>query len=135
MAKPELGEKRLCLSCNTKYYDLNRDPIVCPKCGAVFEIEELTKPEDEKVAEPAEKEEVAEEAVDTDGPEIISLEDAEEDNDDDATDEDEIPAGIPDVEVDDETGEDDDTFLDDDDDDEDDMSDIIPVSGDEKEDI
>ena len=38
MAKPELGTKRLCGSCGAKFYDLSKDPIVCPKCGTVFEI-------------------------------------------------------------------------------------------------
>lgn len=38
MAKPELGIKRLCASCGAKFYDLNRDPITCPKCGTVFEV-------------------------------------------------------------------------------------------------
>lgn len=33
MAKPELGMKRVCVSCNTKFYDLTRQPAVCPKCG------------------------------------------------------------------------------------------------------
>lgn len=34
MAKPELGLKRVCVSCATKFYDLTRTPAVCPKCGA-----------------------------------------------------------------------------------------------------
>ena len=38
MAKPELGTKRLCASCSAKFYDLSKDPIHCPKCGAVYEI-------------------------------------------------------------------------------------------------
>ena len=38
MAKPELGTKRLCGSCGAKFYDLSKDPIVCPKCGTVFEV-------------------------------------------------------------------------------------------------
>jgi uncharacterized protein (TIGR02300 family) len=38
VAKPELGTKRLCAHCSAKFYDLNKDPIVCPKCGAVHEI-------------------------------------------------------------------------------------------------
>ena len=38
MAKPELGTKRLCASCGAKFYDLNKDPIHCPKCGAVYEV-------------------------------------------------------------------------------------------------
>ena len=36
MTKPELGTKRRCGSCETKFFDLNKDPIVCPKCMAVF---------------------------------------------------------------------------------------------------
>jgi len=36
MTKRELGTKRRCNSCNTKFFDLNKDPIVCPKCLAVF---------------------------------------------------------------------------------------------------
>jgi uncharacterized protein (TIGR02300 family) len=38
VAKPELGTKRLCASCGAKFYDLAKDPIVCPKCGTVFEV-------------------------------------------------------------------------------------------------
>ena len=38
MAKPELGTKRLCGSCGAKFYDLSKTPIVCPKCGTVFEV-------------------------------------------------------------------------------------------------
>ena len=38
MAKPELGTKRLCASCSAKFYDLSKDPIHCPKCGAVYQI-------------------------------------------------------------------------------------------------
>ncbi len=33
MAKPELGLKRVCVACGTKFYDLTRAPAVCPKCG------------------------------------------------------------------------------------------------------
>jgi len=38
VAKPELGTKRLCGSCGAKFYDLSKDPIVCPKCSTVFQI-------------------------------------------------------------------------------------------------
>jgi uncharacterized protein (TIGR02300 family) len=38
VAKPELGTKRLCGSCGAKFYDLSKDPIVCPKCGTTFVI-------------------------------------------------------------------------------------------------
>ncbi len=42
MAKPELGAKRQCLNCGTRFYDLSRDPIICPKCGTVFQVAALT---------------------------------------------------------------------------------------------
>ena len=38
MAKPELGTKRLCASCGAKFYDLSKDPIVCPKCDTEFVV-------------------------------------------------------------------------------------------------
>ena len=41
MSKPELGVKRRCLSCAAPFFDLNRTPIACPKCGALFQIVEL----------------------------------------------------------------------------------------------
>ena len=44
MAKPELGTKRLCANCGAKFYDLNKDPIHCPKCGAVYEVVVATRP-------------------------------------------------------------------------------------------
>jgi uncharacterized protein (TIGR02300 family) len=33
MAKPELGLKRVCVACGTKFYDLMKTPAVCPKCA------------------------------------------------------------------------------------------------------
>jgi uncharacterized protein (TIGR02300 family) len=44
VAKPELGTKRLCASCSAKFYDLNKDPIHCPKCGAVYQVVVATRP-------------------------------------------------------------------------------------------
>ena len=37
MAKPEWGKKRICLACNTKYYDFKKSPIICPSCGTEFD--------------------------------------------------------------------------------------------------
>ena len=34
MAKTELGNKHQCNSCNTKFYDLQKEVPICPKCGA-----------------------------------------------------------------------------------------------------
>src|SRR3546814_9225165 len=33
VAKPEWGAKRICHNCGARYYDMRRDPIICPKCG------------------------------------------------------------------------------------------------------
>ncbi|MCX7380797.1 MAG: TIGR02300 family protein [Alphaproteobacteria bacterium] len=33
MAKPELGNKRVCVSCATRFFDLLKQPAVCPKCS------------------------------------------------------------------------------------------------------
>ena len=33
MAKPEWGTKRICPGCGAHFYDLRREPIVCPECG------------------------------------------------------------------------------------------------------
>ena len=33
MAKAELGTKRICVSCATRFYDLAKVPAVCIKCG------------------------------------------------------------------------------------------------------
>ena len=43
MAKPEWGKKRICSSCNTKYYDLNKSPIICPSCGIEFDPNDYLK--------------------------------------------------------------------------------------------
>ena len=43
MPKADLGEKRVCGECGAKFYDLNKDPIVCPKCGAHRPINARTR--------------------------------------------------------------------------------------------
>ena len=43
MAKTEWGKKRICTYCNTKYYDLNKSPIICPSCGAEFNPNDYLK--------------------------------------------------------------------------------------------
>src|SRR3984957_13583781 len=41
MGRPELGAKCACVSCAERFYDLNRVPAVCPKCGAHHPPEKL----------------------------------------------------------------------------------------------
>lgn len=33
-SKAMRGTKRVCVACEVRFYDLTRDPIVCPSCGA-----------------------------------------------------------------------------------------------------
>lgn len=43
MAKPKWGTKRFCDDCGTRFYDLNRQPVTCPKCGAKVKIVTVPK--------------------------------------------------------------------------------------------
>jgi uncharacterized protein (TIGR02300 family) len=43
MAQVELGLKRTCLSCDMRFYDFKRRPIVCPGCGTEFDPENPLK--------------------------------------------------------------------------------------------
>jgi uncharacterized protein (TIGR02300 family) len=56
LAKPEWGTKRICPSCGTRYYDLMRDPVVCPKCSTPFDPEAFLKARRARPATPVEKE-------------------------------------------------------------------------------
>lgn len=81
MAKTELGTKRVCQSCGAKFYDLAKDPITCPKCGAIYVIAMPVSRSGRPAAAVAAAA-VGTAAVDdadarADGAEIISLEDAD----------------------------------------------------------
>ena len=56
MAKPEWGTKRICPSCGARYYDLLRDPVVCPKCSTPFDPEAFLKARRSRPVAPVEKE-------------------------------------------------------------------------------
>ena len=78
MAKPELGTKRLCSGCGAKYYDLNKDPIVCPKCSTVFVVtptSSRSRPDAAPRAPVVEEEVAVPEAAEA--AEFVSLEDAD----------------------------------------------------------
>lgn len=80
MAKPELGTKRLCAGCGAKFYDLNKDPIHCPKCGAVYEVAVAARPaRPEPVAAPVARPPVPEEVPVPEPAEVetVSLEEAD----------------------------------------------------------
>src|SRR5215468_10413236 len=79
VAKPELGTKRLCASCGAKFYDLNKDPIHCPKCGAVYEVVVATRPVRPEAAPVAPRPPVPKEAPAPEPQEVetVSLEEAD----------------------------------------------------------
>jgi uncharacterized protein (TIGR02300 family) len=110
VAKPELGSKRQCQNCGTKFFDLNKDPVICPKCGTVFQtvaaarVPSRAAPEEDTEAEPG-------------NVELVSLEDA------DAPDE-KVATVEEDIEIDDD-GAPDETFLEEEEEGSDDVSDLI----------
>src|SRR5690606_39213160 len=132
VVKPELGTKRTCPNCSARFYDLEKDPIVCPKCSYAFVAEALlpSKMEQAVAVAPAAKTVVETDDEELDDADLVSLDDIEgEDKDED----DEVPA-IEDVEIaDDDVGKDDDTFLEDDDEEGPDVAGIIGVSDDDDE--
>lgn len=101
MAKPELGTKRVCVACGTRFYDLAKVPAACPKCGTEQPVEQ-PRPrrsggnvaEEKRVKKPVP---VAEDAdVEVEGVEEAEEEDVIED----ASDlEDDADAIGPDIEV------------------------------------
>lgn len=116
MTKAELGTKRLCPNCGARYYDLNRVPILCPRCGTEFEVAvSRARPQ---TASKAPKEVVVEEAEEAAPVELVSLEEA----DDEAAESGAVKVpGEEEVE-----GDDDDAFLPaEEEDDEEDVGDII----------
>ena len=128
MAKPELGSKHKCQNCGTKFFDLNKDPVVCPKCGEVQTVTAMPSPVRATRAAPAAaaKRDIDDDEADTEnGAEVMSLEDADQPEDGQV-----VAAGTDDesdVETDDDTAnsDDDDTFLEEEEDDDSNVSDLI----------
>jgi uncharacterized protein (TIGR02300 family) len=56
VTKPEWGTKRICPSCGTRYYDLLRKPVICPKCATPFDPEAFLRSRRARPAAPVEKE-------------------------------------------------------------------------------
>jgi uncharacterized protein (TIGR02300 family) len=112
VAKPELGSKRQCQNCGAKFFDLNKDPILCPKCGTTFQPPAMSRAAARAAAVEDEESELPEA-----GAEIVSLEDA------DATD-DKVAAVVDDdIDLGDDAA--DDTFLEEEEEDNDDVSNLI----------
>jgi uncharacterized protein (TIGR02300 family) len=78
LAKPEWGTKRICPSCGTRYYDLMRESVICPKCSTPYDPEAFLKARRSRPPLPVEKEAAPVDAdadADTD---IEAVEDEEE---------------------------------------------------------
>jgi uncharacterized protein (TIGR02300 family) len=117
VAKADLGTKRLCPNCGAKYYDLNRNPILCPRCGTPFEVPTGRGGRPSPAAAAVVVEEV-EEVVPEAEVEVISLEQADE----------EAAGGVEEVEEGEEAeaaGEVADVFLEEEEGEEDDVTNII----------
>lgn len=88
LSKTEKGTKRLCENCNTRWYDLNKKPLLCPVCNTELEINDLiyassttanfiNKNKNNSDIKPDDINEENIEAGEDDGSEIISLEEVE----------------------------------------------------------
>ena len=126
MAKPELGTKRLCAGCGAKFYDLNKDPISCPKCGTVYEVAVVApRGRPDAAAARAAAAQAAEPEPESQEAEFVSLEEADAEAEGGAK---KAPAeGVEDVEdVEVEGGDEDDaTFIEETEEEDTDVSEII----------
>ncbi len=84
MAKPEWGEKHRCSSCGKPFYDMKRDPIVCPSCGAKHVPEKLLKPRKTAATAPKAPVKVVEDELEED----LDIEDTDLPDDDISVDDD-----------------------------------------------
>lgn len=50
LAKPEWGLKRTCLNCGTRFYEVQRNPIICPSCETEFDPLALVRPKRARAA-------------------------------------------------------------------------------------
>jgi len=88
-APPNLGSKRQCPKCATKFYDFGKDEIVCPKCRAEIDPEAMMPapkavPEPKRAAKVVETEDepAIEGAAAASGEEFESVDDLSDDEDD-----------------------------------------------------
>ena len=138
MAKPELGTKRLCSNCGAKFYDLNKDPIICPKCATVMALAAVTARARPEAAAPraaaaaAPEEEVV--APETAEAEFVSLEEADAEAQGKKTAEGEVIEGAEEEEVElEDEGMDDAAFIEEQEEGDEDVTDIIGDVNDEEE--
>jgi uncharacterized protein (TIGR02300 family) len=84
VSKAEWGMKRVCPSCGKRYYDMKKNPPVCPSCKTIFDPENLMRAKRSRSAEKKAAKDAAEEVIDdlpeadADAAEDSVIEDAEE---------------------------------------------------------
>jgi uncharacterized protein (TIGR02300 family) len=138
MPRAEWGVKRTCPNCETRFYDLQRTPVLCPECGVTYNVDDhgkVSAMRERRVLAPVAEDEEA----------LVDEEDLVEDTEGDEEDpllaeddEDEEPAGPT---LSDEDGEEDDVvavaFQDPDliEDDDEDVQEDDPVEEDEIDDL
>jgi hypothetical protein len=77
LGKVDLGEKLTCSSCGARFYDLNKTPALCPKCGAENQRPKVTRSKKVEAAPKPEKEAPKAAATDDD---TVDLEDDDDDD-------------------------------------------------------
>jgi uncharacterized protein (TIGR02300 family) len=60
-----LGKKHVCYSCGTKFYDLNKETVICPRCGADQNSKPAQKQKTVRISKLTEFDVVDEEVVDS----------------------------------------------------------------------
>jgi len=77
------GLKRVCMGCKASFYDMEKRPIICPKCKEEWEIKSPILPAAEKEDPKATNKDDEIDKDQIDGENLVSLNDIDEDNDDD----------------------------------------------------
>jgi len=119
VVKASWGTKRTCQNCAARFYDLNKSPIKCPKCGREHDREDFVKVRRGRASAAAtaataaaaaaaaklalaKNKKVEDGAIDEDGADLEADDDALEDTDDLADEAEDIEV---EVEVEDDKGE------------------------------
>jgi hypothetical protein len=127
------GLKRICMSCGMRFYDMGKNPIICPSCNTEFtgdikvkakrsRAAAVVEDDEEQVEEVVEAVVEEEDDIEEDESDDVSLEDLDEEDDDDMDDED-IALDDDDIDLDDDLDDLDDDFDEDEEEFEDDEDD------------
>ncbi|MGC5778686.1 TIGR02300 family protein [Methylobacterium sp. NFXW15] len=119
MPRPELGNKLTCPTTGRKFYDLGRSPVVSPYSGEIVPIAAAVTSRGRYAAPvAARREEPADEEDEQEGPELVSLDEVEDDGKDGDADAEGDDALVIEDDGDEDTATDDERFVVDDEDEE-----------------